>query len=110
MVTGRVGRCGSGFDKCVVQGQLNPAKLGQSAQAAYGGVSRIGLVVQIVEHLVSVVGAHRDHAVGAALVLGTPRFLDQRANDPDHVDVAVAVVGLVAAAGGIAHGAGRKSE
>ena len=83
---------------------LQSAKLGQSAQAADAGVAGIGLLAEVVHHLMPVVGTHGDGHAAALL------HLEEGFHDVVHVYVALQVIGLVEVAFGVALGAAQVDE
>ena len=65
-----------------------PSQLCQSSQTADAGVPRVGFLLQVIHHLVTVVGTHRMEPYGAAAARGKP-------SSHVHVDVAFQMVGFV---------------
>lgn len=66
----------------------DPAKLGQSLEPAYGRVSRMRGLADIVEKLLSVVGPERNAPVGSAGALPDFLFTQQGFYDVGHIDIA----------------------
>lgn len=83
---------------------LQSAKLGKPSQSADAGVAGIGLLAQVVHHLVSVVGAHGDG--GAAALL----HQEEGFHHVVHVYVSFQVVCFVEVAFGIALRAAQVDE
>ncbi len=65
------------------------AQFCQSAQAADAGVSRIGFLLQVVHHLVSVVGTHGDGYLSLLLQF------EESFHDVIHIHITFQVVGFV---------------
>ena len=80
------------------------AQFGQSAQAADARVAGVGLLAQVVHHLVSVVGTHGDGDAAALLQF------EEGLHHAVHVDVALQVVGLVEVSFSVALGGAQVHE
>src|SRR5690606_26186692 len=90
--------------------QFQATKFGQSPQPADGGISGIGLLFEVVQHLVSMIGAHGQTMVrtpcGDALLL----FLDQSLYHGEHIHIPIQVLGFMEIPLDIPSGAAKVDE